>query len=358
MFRIITQVSLCVLTLSGCNFFDERSDAEKLKVLLAQHEQQHQIPAQGLLVLHKDKELFKGIHSSELFKKEHSLTEDSLFPIHSISKLFASILVLQLAQEQKISLDKPASLYVRGLPRQWHNIPISAFLNHASGIPEYFDREVSKFVFAANKKETFEQLKAKPVRFAPGAKIRYTQTNYLVLAALLESVSGHSYEALVEQRIFNPLAMKNTLRLQHPQSHLNAVKTYHVSAGKLVESEFIQWPDYSAVHGGYYSSLDDIGRFLSAVANGKLIEQTQLQQYFKPYRLRDGNISYFASGWDYGRNWQFQEVGHDGGALSRVRILFKDNLDDAYIIVYFTNGNSDGVWSRELVDAVQASLSL
>ncbi|KZN54426.1 hypothetical protein N474_01545 [Pseudoalteromonas luteoviolacea CPMOR-2] len=358
MFRIITQVTLCFFALSGCNFLDEQSDTQKLKGLLAQHAQKYQIPAQGLLVLHQDKEVFKEVYSSELFKKEHALNKDSLFPIYSISKLFASILILQFVEEQKIALDSPASMYVKGLPIGWQNIPVSAFLNHASGVPEYFERDVKQFTFAPNKQETFERLKAKPVHFAPATKIRYTQTNYLVLAAILESVSGVNYEKLVEQRILTPLGMNSTLRLQLSERYPNVVKTYHVKAGKLIEFKPIQWPDYSAAHGGYYSNLEDIGRFLSAVASGKLISQTQLQKYFQPYRLRDGNIGYFASGWDYGRNWQFQELGHDGGTLSRVRILFKDKLDDAYIIVYFTNGNSDGVWSRVLVDAVQSSLSL
>ncbi|MCF2859984.1 beta-lactamase family protein [Pseudoalteromonas sp. SMS1] len=358
MFRIIVQSLLCLITLSGCGFGDARSDSEKLTDLLAQHAEQHNIPAQGLLVLHQDKEVFKAVYSSELFQAEHQLTKDSLFPIYSISKLFASVLILQFAEEQQIALDQPASLYVRGLPSAWQNISINDFLNHASGIPEYFDRAPRHFAFASNKKDVFAKLQAKPVHFSSGTKIRYTQTNYLVLAAILESVSGLSYERLVEQRILTPLGMKNTLRLKQAQNNRDVVKAYDVSGGKLVEIEPILWPDYSVVHGGYHSNLEDIGRFLSSVTTGKLIAQSQLQHYFQPYRLRDGNIGYFASGWDYARNSRIQELGHDGGTLSRVRVVYKNKLNDAHIIVYFTNGNSDGVWSRDLVDAVQASLSL
>ncbi|WP_332017990.1 hypothetical protein [Alteromonas sp. ASW11-130] len=75
--------------------------------------------------------------------------------------------------------------------------------------------------------------------------------------------------------------------------------------------------------------------------------------YWQPYRLSNGDEGYFSSGWDYNKAGSWQELGHDGGGLVRVRILFKENLDDHYVIVYLTNGNKDGVWSRDLVDSVQ-----
>jgi hypothetical protein len=99
--------------------------------------------------------------------------------------------------------------------------------------------------------------------------------------------------------------------------------------------------------------LDDIGKFLSAVAEGRLVTKAGLLRFWQPYRFEDGNNGYFASGWDYGRSGRWHEAGHDGGTKVRVRILFGQDLDDYYVIVYLTSGNNDNVWSRTLVDSVQ-----
>ncbi len=136
-----------------------------------------------------------------------------------------------------------------------------------------------------------------------------------------------------------------------PEEHL--VTAYLPKSGDTYLENKFNPPDYSISHGDTYSTLDDLGKFLSALAQGQLVSQQLLVDLWQPYRLSGGDVGYFATRWDYDSSGSRHEVGHDGGELVRVRILFQETLNDHYVIVYLTNGNKDGVWSRTLVDSVQ-----
>ncbi len=162
------------------------------------------------------------------------------------------------------------------------------------------------------------------------------------------------FRELLRQRILQPINLTETwLQLADvPKDRL--VKSYRAVAGQLVPDVTISWPDYSIAHVGAYMTLDDLGKFMSALAQGRLVAKTTLLRLWQPYRLNQGAISFFASGWDYGEWGCWHEVSHDGGTKVRARILFDDKLDDHYVVVYLTNGNKDGIWSHTLVRSVQS----
>ena len=93
--------------------------------------------------------------------------------------------------------------------------------------------------------------------------------------------------------------------------------------------------------------------FLAAVTAGRLVSRETLVRLWKPYSFPNGAVGYFASGWEYGQDGTWHELGHDGGTKVRVRILFQEDLANHYVIVYLTNGSRDNVWSRTLVNSVQ-----
>ena len=115
---------------------------------------------------------------------------DDIFPVYSVSKLFLSTLVMQLVEQETIDLDKPASAYVASRPASWQAITVRQFLNHTSGVPEYFDATA---IFPPTVQTVFASLATKPLVFQPDTATRYTQTNYPVLTALLETHYGQPY---------------------------------------------------------------------------------------------------------------------------------------------------------------------
>ncbi|MBU1621390.1 MAG: beta-lactamase family protein [Gammaproteobacteria bacterium] len=319
---------------------------------LRANEQKHGIPGQAVLVLHNSDILYRSATGTAAIGDSTPVTPKTVFPVYSVSKLFAITLVMQLQEEGKLDMSAPASRYVDDLPQSWRTIRIDQFLNHVSGVPEYFDSNDFSRPFPPSLAAVFATLKDVPVS-APGERTRYTNTNNLVIAAVLESVTRTPYRTLVRQRIIEKLDLQETwLKLADvPKARL--VKSYRAKEGKIVPDLSIAWPDYSIAHGGAYMTLDDAGKFMSAVAQGRLVSKAELKRLWQPYQFANGDLGFFAAGWDYGKSGRWHQVGHDGGTKVRVRILFDKNPDDHYIVIYLTNGNKDGVWSSTLVDSVQ-----
>lgn len=313
----------------------------------------HGIPAQAVRVTHNDQLVYEGTMGTTVMGGGNPITPETPFPIYSVSKLFTNTLVLQLAEEGKIDLAAPASRYVPNLPDAWRSLRVEQFMNHVTGLPNFFDPQHLDRPFPPTLDAAFAAVSKMPVTSAPDVQTRYSGTNYLVLEAVLQRVTHKSYRALVEARIIQPLGLRHTsLDLAHPPTGM--VESYHAQNGRAVVDPPVSWPDYAIAQGCIVSTLADLDTFMSAVADGKLVSQAELLKHWHLYRFPNGNQGGFASGWDYGEQGRWHELGHDGGTKVRVRILYGANLDDHYVITYLTNGNRDDVWSRTLVDAVQA----
>jgi CubicO group peptidase (beta-lactamase class C family) len=326
---------------------------------LSANAQRYGIAGQAVLILHNGELLYRGSHGLANLETKRPVTADDVFPAFSLSKLFASVLVMQLVERGVLDLDAPASRYVRDLPERWHHIKVNEFLDHVSGVPEYFDASNLQAPLPANRDAVFRLIADKPLLFAAGTETRYTQTNFLVLQAILEAHYAMRYRQIVSNEIIEPLRLNSTYLGKDHLGTREVVQSYIGKNRQLVKEDAIDWREYSIVHAELYITIDDLGTFLNALCAGRLLQQGTLQRLWKPYRYRSGGTGWFAAGWEYGTENGFQYVGHDGGTKVRVRLMFKDSLaENTYAIIYLTNGSADNVWSRTLVESVtQAALS-
>ena len=344
-------ITLAVL-LNGCNLHKEdlsQSLSEQLKT----NAEEHGIPAQALMIKHNQKLLYSQVYGVSDIQTDKPVSKQNVFPVYSVSKLFASTLVMQLIESGELNLSDPISQFVPNLPSAWIDIRIEQLLNHTSGIPEYFECTSYECKFPPSIDLAYEHLKGAPLLFEPDTQISYSQTNYLLIQSALENITKKPYRYLVNYRIFKPLKLESTwLGLKDvPKSRL--VTAYHSKSGDTLKENKVSFPEYAVSHADAYSSLSDLATFFSAMANGRLVSKQLLLDFWQPYQLSNGDTGYFATGWDFEKTGLWQELGHDGGGLVRVRLLFQENLDNHFIIVYLTNGNKDGEWSSSLVDSVQ-----
>ena len=350
MYRLYSLVLICMLM--GCSW-QSTTLTQKITTQLINNAQTHGIPEQSLMIMHNQEVIYRNNYVDHELIKAVSEPEKVLYPIYSVTKLFASTLLMQLVEEQKLKLTDKASKYVANLPSAWKDIRIGQFLNHTSGVPEYWTYKHNEFIFPTSMNAAFKQLENTPLLFLSDSEIRYTQTNYLVIKSILENITQLPYKEIVNNRIINKLNLTQTwLGFKNvPKAQLK--NAYLPNSGDNLIENTILFPDYAISHSDAYASLNDITLFMSALAQGELVSKPLLIKLWQPYILLDGDKGYFASGWDYDTSGVWQELGHDGGGVLRVRLMFKSDLNDYYIFVYLTNGNKDGVWSRTLVDSVQ-----
>jgi len=352
--RTITFSALFFLCLLGCAKQPD-SLSGSLTLQMQTNAEAHGLLAQAVLVKHNNQLLFAHAMGETDISRANTVTKDSIFPIFSVSKLFASTLLFQLVEQNKINLDAPIGQYLEHLPKVWQPIPVAYFLNHTSGLPEYFDYD-DKQVFAPNSIDAaIQSLSNTPLQFKPNSAISYNQTNYLVIKLLLEKITQQPYSTLVQTRILTPLKMHNTF-IKGTSNSFQHVTAYLPNSGDALQLNPYTFPVYANIHSDAYSNIHDLGVFLSALINGELVEKSLLKSLWQPALLEDGSKNYFASSWEYEEFGNWQAVGHDGGGILRVKLLFKANMTDSIIIIYLTNGNLDGVWSRTLINSIESKV--
>ena len=322
------------------------------------NQQRYGIAGQAVLVVHNGRVLFRGAEGLADIASGRPARATDIFPVYSLAKLFTSTLVMQLVERGEVDLDGPASAHVPWLPAAWQAITVRQFLEHASGVPEYYSDRFETSPFPATLAHALMELSGKPMQFAPGTASRYTQTNYLVLTALLEARYGKPYAQIARERIVKKLRLDHTVLGGAALPRDRTVTAYTSKGGRLEPSPVVRWPEYAYGHAELYSTVDDLAAFVQALRGGALVGQATLQRLWQPPSLANGQRGVFAAGWEYGESGEYRHVGHDGGARVRVRWAFRDTpAGEGYVFIYLTSGSVKNVWSRTLVNSVMAAVA-
>ncbi|WP_343229379.1 serine hydrolase domain-containing protein [uncultured Stenotrophomonas sp.] len=335
--------------------------SSQLDTQLQTNRERYGIAGQAVLVAHNGQVLYQGA-SGDRDPTSHALaTLDSIFAAQSMAKLLTSTLVMQLVDQGKVDLDAPASRYVPDLPAAWQAIHVRDFLNHSSGIGEYYDRVDNRWVskgytgVAPDLGAALKVAGAAPMQFATGSRVQYTQANYLVLTALLEAHYRKPYPAIARERILQPLKMASTSWGVASVPAQRAAVAYIGKDGTLQPANEDPWPHYGWGHADLQTTVGDMNRFLQALATGKLLRTATLEELWQPQKLSGGGSNFFSTGWDTTRSDGYTQVGHDGGTRVRARLAYKGTLASGYwVFVYLTNGSARNVWSSTLVESTMA----
>ncbi|WP_462163454.1 serine hydrolase domain-containing protein [Pseudoalteromonas xiamenensis] len=352
--RTISLIALFLLCMLGCARQSDNRQAS-LILQLQNNAKAHGLLAQAVLVKHNNNLLFAHAMGYTDISRAKPVTKDSIFPIFSVSKLFASTLLFQLVEQNKINLEAPIGQYLEHLPKIWQPIPVAHFLNHSTGLPEYFEFDDKQVIAPKSIDAVIQSLSNTPLQFKPNSAISYNQTNYLVIKLLLEKITEQPYSTLVQTRILTPLKMHKTF-IKEVSNSFQHVTAYLPNSGDALQLNPYVFPSYANIHSDAYSNIHDLGIFLSALINGELVDKSLLESLWQPALLEDGSKNYFASSWEYEEVGNWHAVGHDGGGVLRVKLLFKENMTDSIIVIYLTNGNLDGVWSRALINSIESKV--
>jgi tetratricopeptide (TPR) repeat protein len=133
------------------------------------------------------------------------------------------------------------------------------------------------------------------------------------------------------------------------------VSSYQGSNGTLRKNIDIDWPSYTFSHSALYSTPEDLTAFMTALVAGKFVSKKTLNAFWKPMKLTNGQIGYYAFGFEYAERDGYIQVGHDGGNRVKLRHYYNaDGSGDNYTLAYLTNGYTHGVWTDIFADSIMA----
>ena len=193
-----------------------------------------------------------------LDKTDQPLSENTCFELASVSKEFTAAAVMLLVLDGKVSLDDYLGKYFPGLP--YPGITIHNLLCHTSGLPEYFDFKESWFPqgrLTTNKDVLNLLIKQQPKKlFDPGTSYKYTNTNYALLALIVEQASGKKFEDFVRENIFEPAGMTSSFYITERASKIG----YSIATGHKADRipQVIKGLDGTFGDKGMYSTINDL----------------------------------------------------------------------------------------------------
>jgi CubicO group peptidase (beta-lactamase class C family) len=196
-------------------------------------------------------------------------TPETGFQIASISKTLTGALLLLLADEGLLALDDPAAGYLPGFPnlaRDGVDITIRHLATHTAGVPDLlalFD-VFNPASYPASATELMATIADAALRFTPGDRFEYSNSGYLLLGQIVETVTGQTYEAATRARILDPLGMDRTW-IARPADPDPVAIGYLGFGPLLAPVSHMLDPAFVAAAGGWTSTIDDLRRWREAL---------------------------------------------------------------------------------------------
>ena len=208
---------------------------------------------------------------------------DTRYQIGSIAKWVASIVVLGLVDDGALSLTEPLGAYLPGLPEAtaWR-VTLHHLLSNTSGVPDgvvaAYEADPTALDAPLSTDEAVRRFASGDLQFEPGAQFDYALANWVLVQAVIERVTGQPFDAVLRDRLTEPLGMENTGAFSTETLPRLGVAPGYTEVDP--EPVRVQLPDpaYLAAAGGVYSTAPDLLRLLHALYGGSVLSDASLQR--------------------------------------------------------------------------------
>ena len=317
----------------------------------------------NVLIAQKGIVLYKNCFGLGHFERgeRDTLVEDSKFQLASLSKTFTAVGTLKLIEMGKLSLDDSIQKFYPDFP--YHGISVRELLSHRSGLPNYayaFDDSMKVKFYKREKPyptnatimHWFATVKPTPQRYnIPGRGFSYSNTNYMVLASIIEKVTKQSYESYINKTILEPLGMRETFVATSRNEAFNRHKTAGYQWNRRIPKDY-----YDDVVGdkGIYSTIGDLFRWYRALNGNCILQKKTMAEAFIPRSFERKGAKNYGYGFRMmlDANDQPEFIYHSGW-WKGYNTMFWFSPKDEYVIIMLGNKYNKTVYRvKELIEAL------
>lgn len=244
----------------------------------------------GTILVVKDNQVVLHNNYGKALESSHDPI-NSTYMIASVQKMITSILVMNLIDQGKLTLETPLSTFYNNIPNS-ENITIDQMLSMTSGL--YLDNKLKN---SKSKEESINYV-VNNVTYQPTNKWRYSDVNFFLLAAIIEKVSQTSYEAYFDQVVKRPLELAHTGFYQSNSLNPNLIPSFGMDDSGVIKTTPTTFPESAVINelgtGNMYISTGDLLTIVQAMLDGKIVsrdvvEMTYLKrEYAYPYTYKAG----------------------------------------------------------------------
>lgn len=301
----------------------------------------------SVIIVEKGKILLKKGYgnSNESTKKKNN--PQTIFELGSCTKQFTAAAVMLLKRQGKLSYTDPLSKYIPELSF-WGNVTIYDLLRHTSGIPEYIidmPKSWDKSIIASNDDIIrFYAQRKDSLKFTPGSRHKYTNTNYALLANIIEKTSGKSYADFVSENIFVPLGMNKTF-VYNPYQKIKKIRNYapgYVWAKNSFikitpeknqgDKDMVYYLDGIVGASKVHSNTEDLFLWIEALKNNTFFTAAEFDEMTEMTTTSDKRKVYYGFGLDVVKGDGKFSFGHTGSWGGYATFMYYDMQKDRTVI--------------------------
>ncbi len=328
----------------------------------------------GAILLAKNGEIvFEDYHGYINLKTKEPITSNSTFHIASVSKTFTAAVILKLMEEGKLNLEDNVEKYLPGFP--YNGITIKDLLSHRSGLPKYdhfMDGTISTVVMVKNKKgkmvKRIKTIKA-PVQVtglpnnndvlqymikyrpapeaSPNRRYSYCNTNYAMLALIVERITQMPFPVYMQENVFKPLGMTSTyvFSVKDTAKYIPSYN-YNNSPFKLQKLDCI-YGDKNV-----YSTVRDLLLWDKALYFGNFISLKSLDMAFQPYSNESRGFKNYGLGWHLLIKPPDPTIVYHNGWWHGNNAVFKRLVADSATVIILGNKFNKNIWAAGKMSSV------
>ena len=323
---------LFFLNLSFLGFCQKAEQIKAIDNYLTEVMKIYEIPGLAVGVVKNDKIIFQKYYGRENLESDKKVDSNSLFRIYSTTKLITNIAVFQLIEKGQLSLDDKISKYVDYLPKEWQDVKIKNLLSHSSGIPDFARYE--DIPANASNAKVVERLSKEKMEFETGNQYSYNQTNFMLLALIIEKISGQKFEDYVLKNQFSNAKNKVVFSSNSLEQIPNRIQKY------VFNDSLKQYKKSTYVGGlrahpanGLAISLPDFLQWSIHLDKNQFLKDETKKLMWKPFDYTNKQ-DVFAHGWEITKTGSVNSYGFSGGNVSAYSIFPENDLS----IIFMSNG--------------------
>lgn len=307
----------------------------------------------SVLVAENGNVIFEKSYGIADEQTNRKLNDSTIFELASVSKQFTAMGIVQLVKEGKLSYEDDITKYIPEL-NDYKVITIKNLLNHTGGLPDYMelaDKNWDKSKIATNDDilKLFNQVKPKKL-FEPNEKWDYSNTGYLILATIIERVSGQKFGQYLHEKIFKPLDMKNTFvyrrrfEFKEIQNYANGYIYSDSLQKKILPDEmgkdfYVVFLDGLVGDGMVNSNPKDLLKWVRALYGNNLINDQDRNLIFSSTMTKDSSQTDYGFGWMIDSTKTYGKIASHSGGWAGYISYIERNLDNDKTIIILQNNS-------------------
>jgi CubicO group peptidase (beta-lactamase class C family) len=312
---------------------EERTDV--IASIVNQARSEDDVPGASVAVVQNGKVVQQLNYGVADRSTERPVTDSTMFQLASLTKIVAGTAVMMLVEEGKLALDDSVHTHLPSLPDAWRGVTIRQVMSHTSGLPSLIEPQTGDLRGGSTMEAAWTAVQQKPLQDTTTTTWRYNQTGFEIARRIIERVSGHSWEAFAQDRLFAPADMRNTFFVGQPAPDSSRLATpYREDYEAFDFAEAYEY--YIPTAAGLFSTTADLARFAQSLSAGELLAEESRERMWTSVPFETSTIEAvegYGIGWTVDTQDGHRRVWHSGGG----KAALMHYPDDDLTVILLTN---------------------